>query len=275
MNFRTNIRNNYFHTSSQAKYVDCSVSFDTAEYERYDINNSSKTWEEVVLEGIISIVKNPEESTDSHTVYTITTNENVYPNCVPSAWYDQGTYYHRDTENVGTYYTNAEYIELYSFKDHQGCNDCGVGSISWTIKDDTGVTIHTDTQNDSGYNAVLSYQNSDGKPLTIEVKVNTNTKEYNKGNNDPYVEEEEENNVFTGGTLLSMYATWNDGDERHIDVGVQGSSKYDYDTGNPGESGPTILTWKNLNDYFAEGYNADTFTNSGNRLYHKVRPTDS
>ena len=66
-----------------------------------------------------------------------------------------------------------------------------------------------------------------------------------------------------------MYATWDNGDTRRIDVGVEGSSKYG--TGNPGESGPTILTWKDLNDYFSENRSGETnFTNSGRTLYHKI-----
>lgn len=266
------IKDNYFHTSSQAKYIDCSVSFDTGEYEKYDINDSSKTWEEVVLEGITSIVKNQEESTYYHTVYIITTNENVYSNCTRAYSYNQGTYYHRDTENVGTYYTNANHIELsniayYGLLD---CVNCGIGSVTWTIND--GTDTYTDTQDDSG-STILTFDNPNGNPLTIQIEVSTNNKDYNKGENDPYVEGEEESNVSTGGAVLSMYATWDNGDARRIDVGVEGSSKYD--TGNPGESGPTILTWKDLNDYFSENRTGENnFTNSGRSLYHKVQPTE-
>lgn len=264
------IKDDYFHTSSQAKYIDCSVSLDTGKYERYDIHYSSKTWEEVVLEGIISIVKNQEKSTSYNTVYIITTNEDVYSECTPAD--DQGTYYHRDTENVGTYYTNANHIELSNIAYHGllDCVNCGIGSVTWTIND--GTDTYTDTQDDSG-STILTFDNPNGNPLTIQIEVSTNNKDYNKGENDPYVEGEEESNVSTGGALLSMYATWDNGDARRIDVGVEGSSKYD--TGNPGESGPTILTWKNLNDYFSENRSGENnFTNSGRSLYHKIQPTE-
>ena len=266
------IKNNYFHTSSQAKYIDCSVSFDTGEYEKYDINDSSKTWEEVVLEGITSIVKNQEESTSYHTVYIITTNENVYSNCTRAYSYNKGTYYHRDTVNVGTYYTNANHIELSGLVSITwgDCFNCGVGSVTWTIND--GSNTYTDTQNYSS-STILTFDNPNGNPLTIQLEVNTNDKEYDKGSDDPYVEGDEEYHVSTGGTLLSMYATWDNGDTRRIDVGVEGSSKYG--TGNPGESGPTILTWKDLNDYFSENRSGETnFTNSGRTLYHKIQPTE-
>lgn len=245
----------YLHTGSGAKYVDCSPAFSTADYEIYNGYFSGKTWEDIVREGITSIVR------DGY-YYTITTSQDVYTNCSQSTRYN--AFYYKQQVYVGDYFTNATNVYIYynGCSCQDTCQNCGLGSLTIEVN---GVESVEDV---TGEGQIFSYQNSNNDDLEIKLYASTTRKDYTATK----YTENEEFNVFTGGGNITIVGKWENGDVRRISVNVEGSSSSD---DNPGTSGGRF-SWDELNQYYyntTEG-SQEIFVNNGSDLDFRIKPTE-
>ena len=245
----------YLHTGSGAKYVDCSPAFSTADYEIYNGYFSGKTWEDIVREGITSIVR------DGY-YYTITTSQDVYTNCSQSTRYN--AFYYKQQVYVGDYFTNATNVYIYynGCSCQDTCQNCGLGSLTIEVN---GVESVEDV---TGEGQIFSYQNSNNDDLEIKLYASTTRKDYTATK----YTENEEFNVFTGGGNITIVGEWENGDVRRISVNVEGSSSSD---DNPGTSGGRF-SWDELNQYYyntTEG-SQEIFVNNGSDLDFRIKPTE-
>lgn len=245
----------YLHTGSGAKYVDCSPAFSTADYEIYNGYFSGKTWEDIVREGITSIVR------DGY-YYTITTSQDVYTNCSQSTRYN--AFYYKQQVYVGDYFTNATNVYIYynGCSCQDTCQNCGLGSLTIEVN---GVESVEDV---TGEGQIFSYQNSNNDDLEIKLYASTTRKDYTATK----YTENEEFNVFTGGGNITIVGEWENGDVRRISVNVEGSSSSD---DNPGTSGGRF-SWDELNQYYyntTEG-SQEIFVNNGFDLDFRIKPTE-